>query len=220
MPWSFEEPAKARLEVPGTAPSGGRFQSPEALEFALHSRLPLYNFRFCASGGCFPSKQVCAFEPSDPAGVRSRRGHSWEIDPQTKGGAGTGAGPGEVGWERGFPSERARPGPPPAEGPAPLSRPVSVRPELRSCASRRGGVRPAPVGLSQSRGFRRSVRPLCTHVLGFFGATSQGRYGAGPGPSCGASSEPCSLLAGRPCGHVHGTDEKTEARRGQFDSSG
>lgn len=112
MPWSFEEPAKARLEVPGTAPSGGRFQSPEALEFALHSRLPLYNFRFCASGGCFPSKQVCAFEPSDPAGVRSRRGHRWEIDPQTKGGAGTGAGPGEVGWERGFPSERARPGSP------------------------------------------------------------------------------------------------------------
>lgn len=63
---------------------------------------------------------------------------------------------------------------PPAEGPAPLSRPVSVRSELRSCASRRGGVPRAPVGLSRSRGFRRSVRPLCTHVLGFFGATSQG----------------------------------------------
>lgn len=66
--WSSEEPVKARLEVPSTAPGGRSFQSPEARELALHSRLPLYNLRFCASGGCFSSKQVCAFEPSDPAG--------------------------------------------------------------------------------------------------------------------------------------------------------
>lgn len=81
VPWSFEEPAKAWPKVPSTAPDGGRFQSPEALDLALHSRLPLYNFRFCASAGCISSKQVCAFEPSDPAGVRSRCGHRWDIDP-------------------------------------------------------------------------------------------------------------------------------------------
>lgn len=114
VPWSFEEPAKARLEVPSTALGGGRFQSPEALELALHSRLPLYNFRFCASGGCISSKQVCAFEPSGPAGVRSRPGHRWDIDPpQTKREAGTGAGPWGERVGGGFSSEHAWPGPPP-----------------------------------------------------------------------------------------------------------